>query len=726
MVTGLPDCQRALRWIAPAFAIVLSPSAAGATGAAGAAAPSRVDSRLQLALERVSGRSPVRARENDPQIGCLLRVRDVVRVSERVVALGGRVGTVAGDVVSAQLPPRAVRLLARDPLVVRIEAGTPLRPRLDRVASTIHLDSLRSEFGPTSSQGASVIVGVVDLSLDITHPAFKADGRSRVVALWEQTGSQSPPPGYDYGRYCDQEMLAVGDCPLFVFSEHGTHVTGIAAGSQVAGSRYTGIAPAADIVFVSLGDPVDSSMSFDEWLSVAVCDAVGFVFDVAEQRGQPAVVNLSLGTHTGPHDGSSLASACLDNLTGPGRIIVAAAGNEGEPWIHPRLDELVYVHAGGSAVGGESRVDFVVGDYVVEGDIVDIWAEPEGGSPTLQLGVQVHGGEPVMTQPLAVGDALHETHLATAAGDFGPITIATDRAPSGSVNFQVTVSDDDGDFAEVDGDWFFVLADAGRFDAFLDVNGGGGFVQRDPEVRVDARMSIGYPAVARNVIAVGSFVSRTEWMAASGDAYEIFDYLTGDALTLGQLSTFSSRGPTRNPEATGPKPDLVAPGEMVASAMAAGRGLDITEESIVAAAPGGYFVAGGTSQAAPVVSGVVALLLERDPFLDPAAVRELLRGSAELPRGVTPPSNDWGFGRVDAAAAVAATPDLGPSVDPDPAPVGTAARSETDGGCSCTVPSAGGIPGNLRWSWLLGLGLVVAGCSSHRGRRERENGRKIR
>jgi subtilisin family serine protease len=66
---------------------------------------------------------------------------------------------------------------------------------------------------------------------------------------------------------------------------------------------------------------------------------------------------------------------------------------------------------------------------------------------------------------------------------------------------------------------------------------------------------------------------------------------------------------------------------------------------------GGYQLSTGTSVAAAHVSGVVALLLERDPSLDPAAVHEILTLSA---KDLGPKGRDdtFGWGLVDPSRAL--------------------------------------------------------------------------
>jgi subtilisin family serine protease len=76
-------------------------------------------------------------------------------------------------------------------------------------------------------------------------------------------------------------------------------------------------------------------------------------------------------------------------------------------------------------------------------------------------------------------------------------------------------------------------------------------------------------------------------------------------------------------------------------------------DMIVAAPNGRYDIMSGTSLAAPLVSGVVALMLGRNPTLDPKSVRSILMATA---RDLGPAGRDdlYGAGLVDAARAVEA------------------------------------------------------------------------
>lgn len=91
-----------------------------------------------------------------------------------------------------------------------------------------------------------------------------------------------------------------------------------------------------------------------------------------------------------------------------------------------------------------------------------------------------------------------------------------------------------------------------------------------------------------------------------------------------KIATYSSKGPTRFDLVA--KPDLVAPGDMIVSLSVPGSTLD-NARPWRRVGPS-YFKMSGTSMAAPMVSGAVALLLQKDPNLTPDQVKARLMKTA--------------------------------------------------------------------------------------------------
>jgi hypothetical protein len=109
-----------------------------------------------------------------------------------------------------------------------------------------------------------------------------------------------------------------------------------------------GVASAADIIFVQL--PSDLIEEGGPLLEDQILDGVKYIFARAEalanERGMttpvPAVVNISYGGYSGPHDGSSPLASGIDNLLDAqtGRAVVVSAGNGFEADCHARQGPL--------------------------------------------------------------------------------------------------------------------------------------------------------------------------------------------------------------------------------------------------------------------------------------------------------------------------------------------------------------------------------------------------
>ncbi len=119
------------------------------------------------------------------------------------------------------------------------------------------------------------------------------------------------------------------------------------------------------------------------------------------------------------------------------------------------------------------------------------------------------------------------------------------------------------------------------------------------------------------------------------------------------MATFSSRG--RTPFENLAKPDLVAPGRKMVSLRAPGSELDALfpdrQVTVLGSLSADYYRLSGTSMAAPVVSGTIALMFERSPNLSTAQVKKRLKSTVTpLPFGT---ANDRGAGVVNAYGAAA-------------------------------------------------------------------------
>jgi len=554
-----------------------------------------------------------------------------------LTAKGGRVLLNQGDLVLARLPISSIASLAASEQVRSMSISREWAATLDSSRIRTHVRDVHLGGGTLSQPytGSGVFVGVLDSGIDYTHPDFRnSAGGSRLSALFDFS------QGTD-GEECRPGQLDSLTCPEIDGTGghgHGTHVTGIAAGNGRRNPSYVGMAPDADLLFVKgLRDP-QSNGGFQD---ADIVQGVAWMLERAVAAGRPIAVNLSLGGQHGAHDGTSLQEQFLDSFSGPGRVIVAAGGNSGGEPIHASYT------VEGSSYDNALETGIIMGSTAAA---VDMWAP---ASSNFSVGVAGYGPAD-LTQPGYISTAAAPGQLVqqtVSAGSTLLATITIDARTTadpnnGARNILVIIELGPGvlpnQFA-----WSIYTFGSGTFDMWQ-VTGSFFFPPNFPGVPSwfrpgDDNKTIGIPATARRLLCVGSHVSKTQWT-------DVNDTIRVEPnAALDQISDFSSHGPSRDGRVL---PNLTAPGEVIVSALSSGYPAD----SMNIVVGGGYQKQQGTSQASPHITGITALMLQRDPALTPENVRSILQSTA-TPAGAGNPNNVYGRGRVNALAALQATPD---------------------------------------------------------------------
>ena len=560
----------------------------------------------------------------DERIGVLAKVRGSVEASS---FLGYPVRGEAGSVLSLSIPLSELLQFAASDEVIYVEAAWRTRPTLDASIPAIGAASVHAP--PSSLLGENVIVGIVDTGVDYSHLDFRFDSdgngieeSSRILAILDQTDGLY---GMEYSRAQIESDLALGhgsnagEVRQSDDDGHGTHIASIAAGDGSSSSQgFVGVAPEAWIIVVKTS-----------FFTSDILSGVDYVFDQADMLGLPAVVNLSLGGHDGPHDGTSLFEQGLDELASrPGRLIVVSAGNEGDQSIH----------AAATLQGTAHEFDLEIANWEAE---ASLWY-PGSSQFTITI-------VPPTDAPIVVPTGTSSGYVTTSNGIAYVDNASTGAHPgNGDHEAYIRLS------GVSSGDrWRIVVRDdggGGRFDAWL-ISNAGSFVGGDSSSTIDE------PGNARGVLTVGSFNSKGSWPSLAGPQDESATY------AVGALSSFSSHGPTRDGRT---KPEICAPGAWIAAALSA----DAYQFSYLTHPDGVHAMELGTSMAAPHVSGAVALLLSLDSTLTTSEVRSILTGTAARNANTgSVPNPSWGWGKLDVASAIQSMGPVGPPPEVSSIPI---------------------------------------------------------
>ncbi len=573
----------------------------------------KLDNLLNLALDATEEE---REKSRNLNVGYEKQTRKweiIVKYSEMgdsvEVLLGGpeiSVVPLLGRYAIVTLPESMLDEYSRRPQIEFIEKPTRLyfEDLFSKEASCI-TQVQRDEPGNLRLTGHGVLIGIVDSGVDYRHPAFfTADGKSRILRLWDQSIPGNPPEGYATGtEYTNEEInealsLSVQEGRRLVPSEdvsgHGTAVLGVAAGSDFSrGAVNRGVAYESDLLVVKMGIPRQDSFP----RTTELMQGVDYLVRQAIRLGRSIAINLSFGNNYGSHRGDSLLETYLDNVSGMGKnVICVGMGNNGNDALH----------TGGMLSPGEiQEIELGVGAFEPTLN-VQLWKNYED---EMEIYLEHPAGERVGPLFETLGAQRWQagnTKLLIYYGKPAPYHVTQE------IYVDFLPQDEKTPYVD-SGVWKIILAarNIKNGEYFLWLPGGKTLNPGTAFYLPRPQGTLTIPATARRVISVGAYDARQNTYA-----------------------DFSGRGCRALPY---PKPDLAAPGV-----------------DIYAPRPGGGYAAfTGTSFSTPFVTGAAALLMEwgiirrNDPYLYGEKLKAYLRRGAKALQGSEKLPNDLiGWGRL--------------------------------------------------------------------------------
>ena len=642
---------RSLRLFVALAAALLPASVLGQTASVDAPLARLIGARA-TAAPGTGGNTPGAARTGQEEtLGLIVYTRDVAAL--RATGLPVEAAFDGFAVVRASLDQ--VEVLRRTRGVTQVALGLDEELHNDVAASMVGARALHEGLlGDQPYTGAGAIVCVLDTGIDWKHLDFRSlsdPSKSRILRLYDmsltaqggETTPQGLPTSYSTGVEYTQAQLndeLDGTPAGFVRSQdthgHGTHVAGTAAGNggSMTPRQHVGMAPDADIVFVK------GTNANNVFPSANILNAIKYCGEVATVENKPMVMNMSLGSAAGPHDGTDAKSAAITQLVAtPGRVVVQSAGNEGGTNFH----HVQVINASAS-----QSFTFNVPVYTPTAGsnnfAADLWASQD-------YPVSVTLTAPDGVTSLTVSDGFNSLNSAQ-----GYMEISNTIASNGDRNIVFYV----GDYLYLDGNNQVQVGGTapaqGAWTLRLDNGPDGQNVVHawayDRTVGSGAVTLTGADATytvsnaAADAIAVGAYTHRWLWRSSNGSSY----VAASGAYQQDLRAPFSSQGPSRDGRVM---PHISAPGQMIISS----RSANTSPAASALVAGNLHLVNQGTSMSSPVVAGSVALLLGASPNLTAAQVKTLLSDNAVVDTPVSNagavPNNQFGAGKLNVYQAMA-------------------------------------------------------------------------
>lgn len=567
----------------------------------------------------------------------IIKIEDETAVDD-LLSIGAVIPFRRNDILLAYVPDGMLGELDKIHTVTGCAVSRRLSTFLDKALPVTNVPDVHSgAVHSTSYTGKGVTAGFSDVGFDPGHVAFA--GRVKKIVHAVDTSAvclyaETPEQINAWTTDSDDDF-------------HATHVGGILFGSDPS-SPYIGVAPGAEIVATtSLLDDVSILVGVEE------------VIKKAKEDNQPAVINLSLGNTTGPHDGSDLFCQYLD-LCGEDAAILLSAGNDGG----------TKKYAAKSLRNGDSVISTLIesynwGDIMANNGYIDIWSDnPQKLKIRFRVWDRLVNG--IIWETEWIDPSCFDVYTLTSDQDpdfekiFKGVVMAAAEVSPYNARYNITVALDLYSTTYFpDKAWSqhsFVIDVEGPEGTHVDMftEGSIGFFSTASSypwaTGGSDEVSVSSLACGYNTVCVGSATTRdiTPLLGGGNKSWQSF-------VQEGSVSHYSSYGYTFDGR---PLPHFCAPGAYVVSAF--NRHMLDKYPSILSdmaaespAAPGHYYFAEcGTSMASPHAAGIFALWLEANPALSGIELRDIAVQTAGYINGLSPDNLQSGAGMIDAVAGL--------------------------------------------------------------------------
>ena len=595
---------------------------------------------------------------------------------------------------AAFLPMDSLGSLDQCATIVRMEANEMSRVFNDNSKAVLGVDKAWGGYElPQAFRGNGVLAAVLDVGFDFTHPSFRReDGSSRVVWFWDPTAENNNPSELGVIYTSPEAVLAAGCSSDAAEQNHGSHVLGSMAGDGLEG-RFAGMAPEADIIGgrIPLGEVdrafIEKMLNYlaanlsdmrdmpPALLRAELSDVLELImyyqiFHQASIQNKPCVLNCSFGYSFSFENENNLYEAVVNNLLGPGRIMVFAAGNDGAEHTYAKkeADEVM-----------EQPVFFKSND---KNYMLDICTDADCSSFKMAMVIDDLPDTLFFDSfDASVASAFDQDYVISGYGlkkpegtagegddDFDThdhpfsVYVQTMTFAGGRTGFRLQIKPADiyPNPTEFKGK---ILVDAPvelEFSGHLDHMGG--YVKFSNERFIESRgcniKTIAFPASLERVIAVGAMNDCSSFVNAQGKNVTNFPMRSEE----GHLASFSSCGPTVDNRI---KPDVVAPGHNILSVYNSFYqplqdelpGIEYTTayKAHVFDKDYGIWSMSGTSMSSPITAGVIALWLQANPNLTPEDIKGVIERTSHQPEPEFSGADKnvyYGWGEIDAYAGL--------------------------------------------------------------------------